>query len=84
MMKDSQICKSVIAIMMILYVSSRKHDLIIKEVNYNETPISDVANDSEILNLPKRRQIRAAPSVVRPEVLVVVDGSLYERIGKNA
>ena len=32
----------------------------------------------------KRRPIRAAPSIVRPEVLVVVDGSLYKRIGKNA
>ena len=84
-MKASQICKSVIAIMMILHVTSREQDLI-----RNETFIRAVAIASEIPNLltddktAKRRQIRAAPSIVRPEVLVVVDGSLYKRIGKNA
>ena len=90
MMKASQICKSVITMMVIIHVSSRTHGQMRHEVNYNKTHISGAAIDSEIPNLlnddktPKRRLIRAAPSIVRPEVLVVVDGSLYKRIGKNA
>jgi hypothetical protein len=63
MMKVSQICKPVIIIMMILHVSSRKHDLIRSEVNYKETPISDATIDSEIL---KRRLIRAFLEIQPP------------------
>ena len=39
-----------------------------------------------LLNEPKpslSRSARSAPAVVRPEVLVVVDGSLYQRTGKE-
>ena len=49
----------------------------------------DLANDyliPEIVKTEKaenQRQRRSAPSVVRPEVLVVVDSTLYAKLGKD-
>ena len=49
----------------------------------------DLANDYLIPEIEKtendenQRQRRSAPSVVRPEVLVVVDSTLYAKLGKD-